>query len=153
MYFHRPGQFAALLGIDTDNTWKVGGWSFGANSYKLLHEGNLGNLNTANQLTTGLSLVSSRTVSGGYVWLGSFTGGFDMRTAQTVGCSAGSVCQGLYGYAGQICRILVSGNGSISMPAGVKWADGHPVWGTTFTIINMWTDGQYFWATTVPFST
>ena len=75
-----------------------------------------------------------------------------MRTAQTVGVTAGSVCQALYGYAGQICRILVNGNGAITMPGSVKWADGHPVWGTTWTIINMWTDGSTFWATTVPFS-
>jgi len=38
--FNRLGTFGAYLGIDTDNTWKVGGWSMGAVSYKLLHEGN-----------------------------------------------------------------------------------------------------------------
>jgi hypothetical protein len=41
MQFHRPGVFAAYLGIDTDNQWKVGGWSMGAVAYKLWHEGNL----------------------------------------------------------------------------------------------------------------
>lgn len=39
MSFHRPGVFAAYLGIDSDNFWKVGGWSMGANSYKIMHEG------------------------------------------------------------------------------------------------------------------
>ena len=40
--FHRPGVFAGFLGIDSDNHWKVGGWSYGPNSYKLWHEGNDG---------------------------------------------------------------------------------------------------------------
>lgn len=31
--FHRPGAFAAYFGIDVDNIWKVGGWSYGPNSY------------------------------------------------------------------------------------------------------------------------
>jgi hypothetical protein len=39
MSFHRPGAFAAYIGIDTDNVWKVGGWSMGANAYKIMHEG------------------------------------------------------------------------------------------------------------------
>lgn len=37
--FHRPGNFAAFFGIDTDNKWKVGGWSMGAVAYALYHEG------------------------------------------------------------------------------------------------------------------
>lgn len=41
MSFHRPGVFAAYLGIDTDNQWKVGGWSMGAASYTLYHSGNI----------------------------------------------------------------------------------------------------------------
>ena len=36
--FHN-GSFAGYFGIDTDNQLKIGGWSFGANAYKLLHEG------------------------------------------------------------------------------------------------------------------
>jgi hypothetical protein len=42
MTFHRPGVFAAYIGIDTDNVWKVGGWSMGAVAYKLWHEGSDG---------------------------------------------------------------------------------------------------------------
>jgi hypothetical protein len=38
--FHKPGAFAAYLGIDSDNQFKVGGWSMGANAYTLLHTGN-----------------------------------------------------------------------------------------------------------------
>jgi hypothetical protein len=31
--------FGGFFGIDSDSVWKVGGWSMGANAYKLLHEG------------------------------------------------------------------------------------------------------------------
>jgi hypothetical protein len=37
--YHRPGAYAAYLGLDTDNFWKVGGWSMGAVSYKIHHDG------------------------------------------------------------------------------------------------------------------
>jgi len=40
MQFLRVGQFAAFFGIDTDNQWKVGGYSMGA-AYRIWHEGNL----------------------------------------------------------------------------------------------------------------
>jgi hypothetical protein len=40
MTFHRPGAYAAFFGLDTDNKWKVGGWSMGAFSYEILHAGN-----------------------------------------------------------------------------------------------------------------
>ncbi|WP_018263709.1 DUF2793 domain-containing protein [Methylobacterium sp. WSM2598] len=39
MAFHRPGQFAAYFGLDVDNAWKVGGWSMGANAYRIFHQG------------------------------------------------------------------------------------------------------------------
>lgn len=42
MVFHRPSSFAAYLGVDTDNQLKFGGWSLGANSYKIWHGGNHG---------------------------------------------------------------------------------------------------------------
>ena len=40
MQFHRPSAYAAYFGIDTDNQWKVGGWSMGATSYPILHTNN-----------------------------------------------------------------------------------------------------------------
>jgi hypothetical protein len=39
MTFHRPGAFAGYFGLDSDNVWKVGGWSYGAVSYPLLYSG------------------------------------------------------------------------------------------------------------------
>jgi len=40
MAFHRPTLYAAYFGLDSDNVWKVGGWSMGANSYPILHSNN-----------------------------------------------------------------------------------------------------------------
>ncbi len=37
--FHRPGAYAANFGLDTDNNFKVGGWSMGG-PYTLWHAGN-----------------------------------------------------------------------------------------------------------------
>lgn len=37
--FHRNSTFAAHFGIDTDNALKLGGWTLGAVSYKIFHEG------------------------------------------------------------------------------------------------------------------
>lgn len=42
MTFHRPGIHAAFFGIDTDNRWKVGGWSMGAQAFEIWHSGNDG---------------------------------------------------------------------------------------------------------------
>ena len=42
MTFHRTGSYASYFGLDTDNVWKVGGWSAGAVAYKIWHAGNHG---------------------------------------------------------------------------------------------------------------
>jgi hypothetical protein len=42
MTFHRPGSFAAYLGIDTDNVLAYGGWSLGATRNVIWHSGNDG---------------------------------------------------------------------------------------------------------------
>ena len=52
MAFHRPGAYASYFGLDSDNVWKVGGWSAGANSYKIWHEGTMP-LGTLGILQTG----------------------------------------------------------------------------------------------------
>lgn len=38
--FHRKGSYAAYFGLDTDNKFKVGGWSMGGVSHELWHQGN-----------------------------------------------------------------------------------------------------------------
>lgn len=40
MTFHRPGIFATHFGLDANNDLAVGGYSMGANAYKLWHAGN-----------------------------------------------------------------------------------------------------------------
>ena len=40
--FHRPGIYACQVGLDSDNQFKIGGWSMGANSYPIWHGGNHG---------------------------------------------------------------------------------------------------------------
>lgn len=48
---HRPGVHAAYLGLDIDNKLKYGGWTLGANSYEVLHQGNLPTYLTSTALT------------------------------------------------------------------------------------------------------
>jgi hypothetical protein len=42
MAFYRAGSHGQYFGLDTDNVWKVGGWSAGAVANKIWHEGNDG---------------------------------------------------------------------------------------------------------------
>lgn len=37
MAFHRPGAYATYFGLDTDNIFKVGGWSMGAAKQRVFH--------------------------------------------------------------------------------------------------------------------
>ena len=40
MAYERGGQFGCLVGLDTDNRFKIGGWSMGAVAYEFYHQGN-----------------------------------------------------------------------------------------------------------------
>ncbi|MDP5007604.1 MAG: hypothetical protein NWQ13_01045, partial [Glaciimonas sp.] len=40
MTFHRPGVYAAHFGLDANNEFCVGGYSMGANAYRIFHAGN-----------------------------------------------------------------------------------------------------------------
>jgi hypothetical protein len=51
MCFLRNGAYAGYFGMDTDNQWKVGGWSMGAASYRVIHEG-VTNWNCTGQLSS-----------------------------------------------------------------------------------------------------
>lgn len=56
MGFLRDGAFGAFFGLDTDNQFKIGGWSYGTNAYRVIHEGvtnwNCPGQMAANSLTT-----------------------------------------------------------------------------------------------------
>ncbi len=85
--FHRPSLYAVRFGLDTDNVLKVGGWSAGANAYKLWHEGNDGSgsgldADTVDGLEvhTGTNNVANRIVrtdGNGYIqagWINTISG-------------------------------------------------------------------------------
>jgi hypothetical protein len=73
MAFHRPGNFAGYFGLDTDNAWRIGGWSYGAVSYRLLHEGLTSVvLNGSNATPNNLETFAYRST-------GVYGGGYSMR--------------------------------------------------------------------------
>lgn len=65
MAFHRPGQFATFLGFDTDNQLKIGGWSMGAQAFRVWSERNL---LPASQAETIAGAGSDRFVTPASLW-------------------------------------------------------------------------------------
>ena len=63
--FHRPGSFASYFGLDTDNLWKVGGWSAGANAYAIYHQGYSGVVSISNATASSSAATGALTVVGG----------------------------------------------------------------------------------------
>lgn len=62
MSFHRPGVFAAHIGLSELNRWSVGGWSMGNVTYDLYHQGvfpSLSHQHSVPQFRSDLSYVSS----------------------------------------------------------------------------------------------
>jgi hypothetical protein len=59
MTFIRGNVFGAFFGIDTDNNFKVGGWSFGNAAYRILHEGLATWSGVTNITTTGTISASN----------------------------------------------------------------------------------------------
>ena len=80
--FHRPGSFAANFGLDTDNVWKVGGWSMGAVAYPIYHAGNpQGSVSGSSGSCTGNAATASSSVvfmstshAGSYYLVNNWTG-------------------------------------------------------------------------------
>lgn len=65
--FNRSGAFAGNFGIDTDNKWKVGGWSMGAVAYEIVHMGNYTSLLDARYVGQAFSTLSAKpTTLAGY---------------------------------------------------------------------------------------
>lgn len=63
--FHRPGQFATFLGFDIDNELKIGGWSMGAQAFRVWSERNL---LPASQAETVAGAGSDRFVTPASLW-------------------------------------------------------------------------------------
>ncbi len=66
--FHRPGSYQAYFGLDTDNAWKIGGSSLGANAYRLYHQGNaVGTVSQSAGVPTGAIVEKGSNAAGDYV--------------------------------------------------------------------------------------
>lgn len=149
MSFHRVGYWASGLGIDTDNQWRVGGWSMGANSYRLLHEGNAfvidvnGNLNPAGRAIVNINSVWTLYEREGKVALGNVSaagtglnwaaGGLITATITAAGASFShqNLPSGVVGYL-----VVSLTNGGVassvsSLLPGVKWPGGAAVYSLT----------------------
>lgn len=68
--FHRPGAYASYFGIDTDNQWKVGGWSAGANAYKIFHAGMSGTASFPSAVSIASATASTSTTTGALTVVG-----------------------------------------------------------------------------------
>lgn len=77
--FHRQGAYAINLGLDTDNQFKVGGWSAGSVAWPILHSGNF------NSYAPGLTGANA---SG--TWGINITGTATNITAHTINQSVGT---------------------------------------------------------------
>jgi hypothetical protein len=96
--FHRTGLFAAYLGLDTDNIWKVGGWSMGAAAYRLLLGDNYAN-------SAGVNLAALNLANGNYLSWNS-----------TTNCS-------VYGDSGNMLQFSTPSWYRWNWPAGGKFVD------------------------------
>jgi hypothetical protein len=72
MAFHSGSDFAFYLGLDADaNDLAVGGWSMGANKYKVLHLGNIDDALTSTAVELGTNLnVGKGTSTASYMHIG-----------------------------------------------------------------------------------
>lgn len=59
MAFHRSGAYALLVGLDTDNKLKVGGWTMGAVAYEIAHAGNAIGMTQTRQDVTGSRAINT----------------------------------------------------------------------------------------------
>lgn len=117
MTFHRPGSHAAFFGLDTDNKWKVGGWSMGAVAYDVIHSGVLG---------TGLSFsggLLNCTVTSPVASVNGQTGAVatgDLQTFTSAGAQTWTKPSGLPAHA----RVIVEAWGGGSSGSNTSTSNG-----------------------------
>jgi hypothetical protein len=137
MAFHRGGVFAVNMGLDSDNVFRIGGWSAGANRLQMDMLGNLtmsgtvagtnitagGNVTGSSTSCTGNAATASNPASGGTFITSSNIGSQSVNFATTAGSvgapSAGAV--GSYAWVRSILRVS----------SGVTAAFGATVAGST----------------------
>lgn len=81
--FNRTGDFACYFGLDTDNQLKIGGWSLGANAYRIIHEG-VSNWSVPAGINFGSQVASSVTDLSKHINLYNGQYGFNI-TGNTLG--------------------------------------------------------------------
>jgi hypothetical protein len=148
MSFHRVGYWASGFGLDTDNQWRVGGWSMGAVSYRLLHEGNAfvidvnGNLNAGGRALLNINSVWTLYEREAKLALGSvaagttalnWANGLITATITAAGAvfSHSNLPSGVVGY---LVVSLTNGGVATSIASlfpGVKWPGGAGVYSLT----------------------
>lgn len=66
--FIREGSFGCFLGLDNDNKFKIGGWSYGAVAREVYHQGNiLGTCSQSGGVPTGSVIESGTNGNGWYI--------------------------------------------------------------------------------------
>lgn len=96
MTFHRPGVYAAYFGIDSDNQFKYGGWSAGANSYTFITSANIGSQSVSSATTAtniaggGAGQIPYNTGSGATSFLAAGSSGQSLISNGTSAPSWGS---------------------------------------------------------------
>ena len=81
MSFHRPGAFACNFGLDQDNSLRVGGWSFGNQSFRILHEGNWRDIIGAADVGQVGTYVMANTTSTATIEAGNTVAGSTLRAS------------------------------------------------------------------------
>jgi Chaperone of endosialidase len=127
--FHRPGQFAAYFGLDSDNVWRVGGWSYGeGTAYAIWHSGNH---------NPGAYLpLSGGTISGGLWVTGTVTGASAVHSGQNfqsngvnavLAASGGTVYLRPHGAANAAYECTYGPDGVLAAAVGVRtqWMQGN----------------------------
>ena len=100
--FLRPTLYGAYFGLDTDNNWKVGGWSMGAAAYILLHSGNYTSY--------------SPTLTGGGA-----SGTWGINITGSAGSATSATSAGYATYAGYVPNSLTFNNGGSGSGSGTTY--------------------------------
>lgn len=146
MAFHRSGVYAVNMGLDTDNVFRIGGWSAAANRLQLDMSGNL---QVGGHLTSGGNVYTTQNYGYGLVGVYDsykFQGVFAMGDAYKLPAN-GSSTTGLYGIA------WTHPNAGGESKAGLSHQALFVTNGTTQTAIGtgIWTSGNISLATTNAF--
>ena len=150
MSFHIPGQYAINMGLDTDNGFKIGGWSAGADRLVIQSNGNVrtpsqpaivldGNYSAweVNAANTSVKRMAPRgNARGGFVW--------DAATGRLTVPATGWYAMSYVTYqaGGTALRLyLRSSSGTFAMRHTYEAGDGQTmIYGMVYANANDWLD-------------